>query len=375
MSGRTKSLRASGDVGAARNARKLDGTAGPRGLGATGSRDLRGAMSEARTPTNRQHPNPGQKATKRIEGSRARSRSSQQAGSVAAADDAETFQPQELVVTLLGTYVRSNPRELWSGGLVQLLGEFGFTTAAARVALSRLVQRGLLARVKKGRHVYYTVTERTEHLLVEGDRRIFPLGSHEEWDGSWTILWHAIPQDRRVERGRLAKRLRFLGFGSVQDGTWIAPRDRASEVTDLLHELGVDEFASVFLGRLAPGLHLETLIARAWNLSELDARYAAFADTFAHEQRAARKRNLTDRDAFIIRTRVIHWFRQFPFLDPEFPDDVMPSATNRRIAVEVFWDLYKALAEASQRYFDSQTSRLIAEPSSGTRRSRNQSVT
>ncbi len=29
-----------------------------------------------------------------------------------------------------------------------------------------------------------------------------------------------------LERQRLALRLRFLGFGSLQDGVWISPRDR-----------------------------------------------------------------------------------------------------------------------------------------------------
>ena len=52
------------------------------------------------------------------------------------------------------------------------------------------------------------------------------------------MLWHTIPEARRLERGRLTRRLRFLGFGPVQDGTWIVPRDRASEVRALLEELG-----------------------------------------------------------------------------------------------------------------------------------------
>jgi phenylacetic acid degradation operon negative regulatory protein len=33
----------------------------------------------------------------------------------------------------------------------------------------------------------------------------------------------------------------------VQDGTWIAPHDRASEVTALLDELGVREHAGLML--------------------------------------------------------------------------------------------------------------------------------
>jgi phenylacetic acid degradation operon negative regulatory protein len=266
-----------------------------------------------------------------------------------------TLQPQDLVITLLGTYVRPNPREVWSGGVVHLLEQFGFTAGAARVALSRLARRGLLARAKEGRLVYYTLSERAEHLLEEGDRRIFPLGTHEDWDGTWTLLWHSIPEEQRVERGRLARRLRFLGFGSMQDSTWIAPRDREQDVSDLLHDLGVERYAGVFVGRPSKDIHLEPLVSRAWNLEQLASRYAAFTAEFAPYRQAAVRRGMSDREAFVVRTRVIHWFRRFPFVDPEFPDEMMPRARHRREAVAVFHDVYDGLAEPAQRYFDAVT--------------------
>jgi phenylacetic acid degradation operon negative regulatory protein len=266
-----------------------------------------------------------------------------------------TLQPQDLVITLLGTYVRPNPREVWSGGMVHLLEQFGFTTGAARVALSRLARRGLLARAKEGRLVYYTLSERAEHLLEEGDRRIFPLGTHEDWDGTWTLLWHSIPEEQRVERGRLARRLRFLGFGSMQDSTWIAPRDREQDVSDLLHDLRVERYAGVFVGRPSKDIHLEPLVSRAWNLEQLASRYAAFTAEFAPYRRAAVRHEMSDREAFVVRTRVIHWFRRFPFVDPEFPDEMMPRARHRREAVAIFHGVYDGLAEPSQRYFDAVT--------------------
>src|SRR5207248_1114681 len=85
-------------------------------------------------------------------------------------------QPQDLVITMLGTYVRPTGDTVWSGGLVTLLGQFGFSHGAARVALMRLVRRELLARIRDGRHVHYRLTSRCERLLEEGDGRIFSLG-------------------------------------------------------------------------------------------------------------------------------------------------------------------------------------------------------
>ena len=96
-----------------------------------------------------------------------------------------------------------------------LLDELGFSHGAARVALTRLVRRGLIARERSGRLVHYRVTPRCDRLLAEGDGRIFTLGAVRAGRDCWTIVWHQIPEDRRLERSRLARRLRFLGFGSV----------------------------------------------------------------------------------------------------------------------------------------------------------------
>src|SRR5437660_8937413 len=128
-------------------------------------------------------------------------------------DPAEPLAPQDLVITMLGTYVRPAGEPVWSGGMVELLGEFGFTEGAARVALTRLVRRGLIDRVRSGRLVHYRVTPRCDRLLAEGDGRIFSLGDPPSAGDCWTVVWHQITEDRRLERSRLARRLRFLGFG------------------------------------------------------------------------------------------------------------------------------------------------------------------
>jgi phenylacetic acid degradation operon negative regulatory protein len=266
-----------------------------------------------------------------------------------------TPQPQDLVITLLGAYIRPSRETVWSGGLVQILGEFGFSPGAARVALTRLVRRNLLARVKDGRLVHYTLTPRSSELLSEGDRRIFSLGRQRHRADQWTVLWHSIPEDQRLEHARLTRRLRFLGFGSAQDGTWISPHDREAEVVTLVSSLGVSDYVVLLLGRPAGSLDFLPFARRAWDLDHLDARYEAFAEEFARYRSESSRQQLSDREAFLVRTRLIHIFRFFPFLDPEMPDEYMPEPRNRAAAVEAFDVVYPALAEAGQRYFDSVT--------------------
>lgn len=264
----------------------------------------------------------------------------------------DPLQPQDLVITLLGTYVRPFGRTVWSGGLVVLLREFGFSDGAARAALTRLVRRGLIARERSGRLVHYRLTPRCERLLIEGDGRIFTLGRLPADAGPWTVLCHQIPEERRLERSRLARRLRFLGFGTAQDSVWISPHEHRDEVTQLLGELGVSDFTTVFVARLRAGGGLPALVARAWDLSGLEERYGAFCAGFGRFA-GAEAPSLTDREAFLIRTKLMHVFRAFAQLDPELPDEFAPLSASRSRAAEIFEMLYTGLSAASQRHFDA----------------------
>ena len=262
-------------------------------------------------------------------------------------------QPQDLVVTLLGTYVHQRTQAVWSGGLVRLLGELGFSVAASRVALSRLVARRLLTRERAGRLAHYRLTPRCIALLDEGDARIFALGRRHNDGDCWTVLWHAIPDDRKLERSRLARRLRFLGFGSLQDGTWIAARDREADVVALLDDLAVRKYAAVMVGRPAASVDFAGVVARAWDLRGLDVRYRHFVRTFAPYARDGATRSVSDRDAFSRRTRLVSAYRAFPALDPELPGSVASEPKHRDDAVALFHRLYGRLAAPAQRYFDS----------------------
>src|SRR4029453_8328849 len=112
----------------------------------------------------------------------------------------------------------------------------------------------------------YPPTPRAVVLGGGGARRIFSRAREPHRAELWTALWHAIPEERRLERARLARRLRFLGFGSVQDGMWISPHDRESEVVSLIDSLGVGGYAGVMVGRPAAALDFRALASRAWDL-------------------------------------------------------------------------------------------------------------
>jgi phenylacetic acid degradation operon negative regulatory protein len=116
----------------------------------------------------------------------------------------------------------------------------------------------------------------------------------------------------------------------------------------------------VFLASVGTSEGLPALVSRAWDLSGLVERYASFAGEFSqYVSRGGRPRRLTDPEAFLIRTRLIHLFRGFPFVDPELPDELADVSRARAEAVAVFRVLYDGLAEPSQRHFTAITERYV----------------
>jgi phenylacetic acid degradation operon negative regulatory protein len=266
---------------------------------------------------------------------------------------APPLQPQELALTIFGAYLRRPGDRAWSGGMVELLGEFGFSIEAARAALARLATRELIARTKVGRQVFYAVTPRATAVLEEGDGRIFGFGDGAPTDPGepWTVLWHSLPETHRTERARLGRRLRFLGFGSVQDATWVAPHDREREVVALLDSLGIAGYAYVLVGRPSEALHAGAVVEQAWDLAAVGAAYDEFLREFAPFRARRARVALADREAFVVRTRALHLFRGFPFMDPELPDALVPRPSLRPKVVATFHRLYEGLHEPAARHF------------------------
>ncbi|HEY1567074.1 MAG TPA: PaaX family transcriptional regulator C-terminal domain-containing protein [Solirubrobacteraceae bacterium] len=261
------------------------------------------------------------------------------------------LQPQDLVLTIFGGHVRRPGQTVWSGGMVEILESFGFSTGSARAALARLVNRNLLARTRDGRRAFYSLTQRAEALLADGDRRIFTFGRIEPAVDVWTVLWHAIPETQRVQRARFASRLRFLGFGPVQDATWVAARDREQEVGLLLRQLDIQAYTSVMVGHMSPELPPVALVAQAWRMDEVRRRYEAFIAEFGALRRASARARLAPEQAFRSRILMLHRFRSFPSIDPELPRAVDEVRDLRAAAVGCFDDVYSALEPSAASYF------------------------
>ena len=151
---------------------------------------------------------------------------------------------------------------------------------------------------------------------------------------------HTLPLELRVDRRRLGRRLRFQGFGRLQDRMWVAPYDQRELLRQLLTDLGIQKYVAVQIGRSNPAIGVSALLQKAWDLERLVDGYREFAtDYMPYLQRAERSR-LSDREAFVMRTRLVHRFRGFVNDDPDLPEEMLPDtrdapACDRRVPSRV----------------------------------------
>lgn len=260
------------------------------------------------------------------------------------------LRPQEVILGLFGEYV-DLPERVWSGGLVRLMEDLGFNGPAARVALNRVIARGLLAPTKAGRFVFYTITERLAKIHKEGRQRTFSPPREIAWTGQWTLVWYAIPEDQRLQRARLGRWLGLRAFGLLQDGTWIAPGDDREDVVALAKWLGVNDFVLIVVGSIGEVPQQLPLIYQVWKIDELKEKYELFTREYEPYLRGDAWRRLEPREAFIIRTQMIDMFRQLMVQDPRIPDDILSIEWSRRDAIDLFLALQEHLLAAATDYF------------------------
>lgn len=259
---------------------------------------------------------------------------------------------QRLLVTVLGDHWHGNRRPIASGALVAVLAEFGITPANARATLSRLTQRGVLARTKEGRRTSYRPTEHAWHVLQRGARRIFASADGGEWDGTWTLIAFTLPLDDADLRRLLRARLRWLTFWPLYDATWVTPHDRVDAAREQLDELGINDalvLRSTELELLPGG---KARLEAAWRIDELAAGYESYLERYGDLARRAAAGEVPPAEALVQRTELVDDWRALVRDDPDLPREFLPPSFPRAKAREMFLRTYEALARPAKIRFE-----------------------
>lgn len=261
------------------------------------------------------------------------------------------LRPQSVAFTLLAEHVALRDVALFSGSFIEAFARVGISEHATRATLSRMVQRGLLTRHRRGRRMYFAMTPRCQAVLEDGRRRIWEVGAvNEDVDADWTILTFSLPESWQRQRHGLRSRLTWAGFGSLHSGVWIAP-STPDMVGQLVEELGVDAHVHVFQVRRSPFTDLAKVARETFDLDGLAAGYQQFLADWADipddrpsEDPLALTLRLSTEWLLILRD------------DPRIPVQLLPEGWPAVPAQERFRSLhaanYEAAKDAAKAFFD-----------------------
>jgi phenylacetic acid degradation operon negative regulatory protein len=263
---------------------------------------------------------------------------------------ARSARPRHLIVTVYGLYARSDGGWLSVAALIRLLAELGVDESAVRSAISRLKRRGILEARRQEGSAGYQLSAEALAILREGDARIFRRRRAALADG-WLLAVFSVPEAERQRRHVLRSELTRLGFGMVAPGVWIVPAHPDDTTAETLRRLGLDAYADLFhadhlaFGDPAGKMH------RWWDLDELERRYEAFIQAYEPTlRRWEREPEAGEREAFADYVRAVTDWRQFPYLDPGLPTELLPRGWAGTRAAEQFFALRALLEQPARAY-------------------------
>ncbi|MBI4449668.1 hypothetical protein HY634_01290 [Candidatus Uhrbacteria bacterium] len=89
--------------------------------------------------------------------------------------------------------------------------------------LRRLIRRGFVEEVMRGRVVHYQLTDRGREHLMRREFTNTEFEKQKKWDGKWRIVVFDIPEKRRHLRDTLREHLNHLGLYPIQKSVWLYP--------------------------------------------------------------------------------------------------------------------------------------------------------
>ncbi|MET8209142.1 PaaX family transcriptional regulator C-terminal domain-containing protein [Streptomyces sp. NPDC005373] len=259
--------------------------------------------------------------------------------------------PRRLIFTILGGYWEVIGEWIRLRTLVQLLRDLGLGDKAARAAIARLVDQGMLEKQPRGGDQGLAFTEAMVDRIQRRARRIYASRQPAPLTAGWLLVSYSLPEAKRDLRHQLRSGLEQLGMRNLEAGQWIGPTRLKSDARELADRLDAADAVVMFVGQFEGFGHVRDLVARCWDLDELEARYREF---IARQQTVlAKARQATELDptwAYEVYTAALHGWRILPFMDPGLPAEVLPADWPGNEGAETFFTLHELLYPAARKH-------------------------
>jgi phenylacetic acid degradation operon negative regulatory protein len=129
------------------------------------------------------------------------------------------------------------------------------------------------------------------------------------------------------------------------------------EVKLLIEKYDIHDYVDLFISEYIGPKDNQALVEKSWPLDQVFDRYEEFIDKYSKQfiahQSIISQGEMTDAECFVERTKLVHEYRKFLFIDPGLPKELLPAKWNGTIAANLFNQYYQILAEPASRFFES----------------------
>lgn len=237
---------------------------------------------------------------------------------------------RELVIDFLSNRW---PHEMQARVIVDSATALGFTAQSIRMALTRVVEEGVVISTGRG---LYKLAPSGEVMRTEVRKWRNILNLTRPWSGAWIGVYdaHILRSDRAALR-RHEQALRLRGFAEFFPGLWIRPANLRDPVAALREQL------------LALGLHGDAIVAslsdldenasararKLWDTGELLRNYEWLIGAMRESTERVARLPLEDAagETLALGRRVLREIN----LDPLLPNELMPEQPLRQLVQEM----------------------------------------
>ncbi len=265
---------------------------------------------------------------------------------------AEPTRARSMVVTIFCDVITPHGGQVALGSLVEAAGLVGISEQAIRSAVNRLVSEGWLVSEAHGRRSVFSFSEQGLLRSIVPLRRVYQCPDLT-WTGQWNIL---IAKNWKLEHDayvQAANDLQWAGYGRVCDNVFIRPQMAGDNMLCCAGSI-LEKEVVCFVGsekQCVMNGTIEEVIGRAWDLSTVADRYAAFKARYSPLlEELLKSPSMRSAEAFALRLCMMHDLRRIRIMDPQLPSNLLPKGWNGIKALDLARQLYQALLPLSEHY-------------------------
>lgn len=255
-----------------------------------------------------------------------------------------------LLVSVFGDSLHPRGDAVWLTSLAALVAPFGVSDRLVRTSVQRLVAEGILERTAVGRRSFYSVAAAATADFDQAESRIYHRRA-STWDRRWTLV--VVPPEGLdgAKRARLRERLGWIGFDAVTPTVFASPTLGAADARDVIAGLDLAGEVVVLSAETDDDTGGRLLTGMSGALDTAGRLFRAFTERYreiASQIDAAGE--LTDQQAFCLRTLIVHDYRRAVLVDPGLPTTLVPEHWMGERAYTLARTIHSEVSAAADRH-------------------------